>query len=205
MKTIQTILILAVSVLLSSSAIAVTPLQPRQIANAANERISEKAAYETHTMLNACPQLQWQNNGIWKKLEGLCLDWADKYGSVWVTCGPVLFGRDSSMWLGQDGEKRAAIPDAFFKIVVRLDGDSVETLAFLIPNILPKSKTDLDECLTSIDRIENLIGIDFSTVLDDNVETAVEAKIASAVDWQPSYWAQRTILLTQNKKIGGVI
>ena len=147
------------------------------------ERISKKAAHETHTMLNACPQLQWQNNGIWKKLEGLCLDWADKYGSVWVICGPVFFGHEPAMWLGQDGEKKAAIPDAFYKIVVRLDGDSVETLAFLIPNVLPKSKTDLDDFLTSIKRIENLTSLDFLTALDDSVEASVENKIASAVDW----------------------
>lgn len=33
------------------------------------QRISEQAAIDTHTMINAVPQLQWQNNGIWKKLE----------------------------------------------------------------------------------------------------------------------------------------
>jgi endonuclease G len=87
------------------------------------------------------------------------------------------------MWLGQDGEIKAAIPDAFFKIVVRSNGDSVETLAFLIPNILPKSKADLKECLTSIDRIENLTGLNFLTVLDDSIENAVENKIALAADW----------------------
>ncbi len=48
-------------------------------------------------MLNACPQLQWQNNGIWKKLEELCLDWADKYNAVWVICGPIFFGREPAM------------------------------------------------------------------------------------------------------------
>lgn len=147
------------------------------------ERISEKAAYETHTMLNACPQLQWQNNGIWKKLEGLCLDWADKYGAVWVICGPVFFGHEPAMWLGQDGEKKAAIPDAFFKIVVRLDGDSVATLAFLIPNILPKSETDLNDYLTSIDRIEDLTGLNFLAALEDSTEAAVENIISSTIDW----------------------
>ncbi len=63
--------------------------------------------YNIHTVINAVPQLQWQNNGIWKELEQLCNDWADKYGQVWVICGPVFFGKSPAMWLGQDGETKA--------------------------------------------------------------------------------------------------
>lgn len=70
------------------------------------ERISADAAYNTHIVLNAVPQLQSENNGIWKELEQLSLQWADKYGQVWVVCGPVFFGKSPSMWLGQDGEKK---------------------------------------------------------------------------------------------------
>lgn len=84
------------------------------------ERISVKAAYNTHNILNACPQLQSQNNGIWKKLEQKCNNWADQYGRIWVVCGPVFFNKSPSMWLGQNGEKQAAIPDAFFKILTVL-------------------------------------------------------------------------------------
>ena len=91
------------------------------------ERISKNAAYNTHSIVNACPQLQWQNNGIWKKLEKKCLNWADKYNRIWVICGPVFAKRSPAMWLGQDGEIKAAIPDAFFKIVIRESGNSVET------------------------------------------------------------------------------
>ena len=107
------------------------------------ERISADAAYNTHTVMNAVPQLQWQNNGIWKKLEFLCNDWADKYERIWVICGPVFFGKEPAMWLGQDGEMKVAIPDALFKIVIREQGTGVDTLAFIIPNILPKKETDL--------------------------------------------------------------
>lgn len=147
------------------------------------ERISSDAAYNTHTVLNACPQLQWQNNGIWNKLESLCLDWADKYGRVWVICGPVFFGKTPAMWLGQNDENKAAIPDAFYKIVIREEGDGVDTLAFIIPNILPKSEKNLDDFLTSIQNIESLTGLNFLTVLSDDMEDAVEQKIAASVDW----------------------
>ena len=42
------------------------------------ERISRDAAYNTHILVNAVPQLQWQNNGIWKDIEQLSTDWNDK-------------------------------------------------------------------------------------------------------------------------------
>ncbi|MDR2101090.1 MAG: DNA/RNA non-specific endonuclease, partial [Treponema sp.] len=102
------------------------------------ERISYDAAYNTHTLLNAVPQLQWQNNGIWKTLETLCTNWADAWGRIWVICGPVFFNKTPSLWLGQDDEMRVAVPDALFKIVIREDpAETLKTLAFLIPNILP--------------------------------------------------------------------
>lgn len=147
------------------------------------ERISTDAAYNTHTVLNACPQLQWQNNGIWKDLEGRCHGWADEYERVWVICGPVFFGREPALWLGQNGEKKAAIPDAFYKIVARESGDSVDTLAFLIPNILPKTERNLGDFVTSIDRIESLTGLDFLTALDDESEDEVEREKACGADW----------------------
>jgi len=148
------------------------------------ERISSDAAYNTHTVLNACPQLQWQNNGIWKKLEESCEEWADKYGRIWVICGPVFFNREPSMWLGQAGEIKAAIPDAFYKIVIReSEHQGVKCLVFLIPNIIPKTEESLDAFLVSVDRVESLTGLDFLTVLEDGVEGSVERGAEVSVDW----------------------
>lgn len=124
------------------------------------ERISEKAAYDTHTMMNCCPQLQFQNNGIWKELEEKCNAWADEYGRIWVVCGPVFFDRKPAMWLGQDGEKQVAIPDALFKIVIRQDNGTFAVLAFVIPNIVVKPGA-LETYLTTIARIETLTGLTF--------------------------------------------
>ncbi|MDA3809103.1 MAG: DNA/RNA non-specific endonuclease [Spirochaetaceae bacterium] len=132
------------------------------------ERISEDAAYNTHTVLNAVPQLQWQNNGIWKELESLCNDWADKYGRVWVITGPVFFDKNPALWLGQGDEKKAAVPDALFKIVIKENTFTMDTLSFLIPNILPKTEKDPADYLTNFKRIESLTGLDFFTYTDEN-------------------------------------
>jgi len=71
---------------------------PKNIAN----RLGEDADYNTHTVLNACPQKQWFNNGIWKDLERLTENWADEYEKLWVICGPVFHKKKPRLWLGEN-------------------------------------------------------------------------------------------------------
>jgi len=135
----------------------------------AADRMGINAGWNTHTVLNAVPQLQWQNNGIWKELEEMVTDWADEYDSVWVICGPVFFNKTPAVWLGQNDEVKAAVPDALYKIIIRESDQStsgVETLAFLIPNVLPKDEDEPSEYLTSISRLQELTGLSFLTELD---------------------------------------
>jgi DNA/RNA endonuclease G (NUC1) len=144
------------------------------------ERISEDAAYNTHTILNAVPQLQWQNNGIWKALEAQCNDWADRYGRIWVITGPVFFNKTPALWLGQDDEKKAAVPDALFKIVIKENGYSIDTLSFLIPNILPKTEKNPAAYLTDMKRIETLTGLDFLRFVN---EDRINQFTGSEINW----------------------
>jgi endonuclease G len=143
------------------------------------DRLTEDAGYNTHTTLNCVPQLQWQNNGVWKKLEKNCTDYADKYERVWVVCGPVFYGNNPALWLGQQGEMQVAVPDALFKIVIRENAESetgVETMAFVIPNIVPTDKKDVAEFLTSIENVESMTGLTFLTTLDTVQQKAEKQK-----------------------------
>ncbi len=142
----------------------------------AADRISADAGYNTHTVLNCVPQLQWQNNGIWKSLEKQVNHWADEYNSVWVVCGPVFFSESPSMWLGENDEVKAAIPDALFKIVIRETNSGIETLTFLFPNIIPKEEKDYRLYLTSMGRIEQLTGLTFITNLNAEKQAKIKAK-----------------------------
>ena len=142
----------------------------------AADRISIAAGYNTHTILNAVPQLQWQNNGIWKSLETQATEWADEYGRIWVVSGPVFFNRTPALWLGQDDEVRAAVPDAIFKIAIRETDEGISTLSFLLPNILPKQKKKFYQFLTSMERIEALTGLRFLTVLEPDIQILEKAR-----------------------------
>jgi len=140
-------------------------------------RISCDAAWNTCTVLNAVPQLQWQNNGIWKELEKNCTDWADNHAKIWVICGPVFFKKEPSVWLGQKNEVIAAVPDALFKIIIRKANNEtgVKTIAFIIPNVVPKDK-ELKEFVTNINQIESLTGIKFLNALTEDQQFLEKAK-----------------------------
>lgn len=142
----------------------------------AADRISMFAGYNTHTILNAVPQLQWQNNGIWKALESQSTDWADEYNQIWVICGPVFFDKTPAVWLGQKGEVPAAVPDAIFKIIIRQENTEIETLSFIIPNIIEDKKAKYFEYLTSMGRVEDLTGLTFLTNVNDSLQNVIKER-----------------------------
>lgn len=144
-------------------------------------RISADADEETHTVLNACPQLQGMNNGVWKAIENLTGRWADVHEAVWIITGPVFYANKTTAWIGDDDEVPVAIPDAFFKVVVRPQAAGWLTMAFLVPmhgdEFHHKSAADVRPYLTSIDTIEALTGLDFLTSLPDQQEEELERAI----------------------------
>lgn len=153
------------------------------------ERMGHDAAHNTHTLLNAVPQRKGFNNGIWKEMELLTAAWAQEYGDVWVITGPVIVDQKPSGWIGEEGEMKVAIPDALFKIVIK-DGDSPDrpdVLAFLYPQFGPMYEGGApyphQNFLITVDHLEELTGLDFLTVLEDDVQREVES-------WKPEWlWA----------------
>jgi endonuclease G len=148
-------------------------------------RLGADADWNTHTVLNACPQLQCMNGGAWLGLENMTGKWADKFDVVWIVAGPVFFNRSAPHWIGDPGEVRVAVPDAFYKIVIKEsdDEDRPDVLAFLIPmegepttgaSSFCSTTHELTPYLTSVDVIEALTGLDFLTVLPDEAESEVE-------------------------------
>jgi len=146
-------------------------------------RISRQADRDTHILLNAAPQSALLNQGIWLDLEERTGDWADRYGRVWIMCGPILEGGRSQRWIGEGDELRVAVPAAFFKIVVRESRDPKRpaVLAFIYPNsestkvLAPKrGPFDHRKFAVSVDAIESRTGLDFLTMLDDPIESEIE-------------------------------
>ena len=53
-------------------------------------RLGANADWNTHTTINASPQIQKFNAGIWLDMENKTKDYVDKYGKIWVICGRSL-------------------------------------------------------------------------------------------------------------------
>ena len=152
-------------------------------------RLGADADWNTHTVLNACPQIQRMNNGAWKGLEQKTGKWADKFEVVWIVCGPIIFNNGTpTTWIGDPGEVKVAVPDAFFKIVVKdaLNG-GLDVLAFILPmyggDDYGSSKADLTPYLSSVDAIEALTGLDFLSNVNEEMETKVE-RIVQTELWE---------------------
>ncbi len=146
-------------------------------------RLGEDADWNSHTVLNAAPQLHEFNDGIWGDLEDLTAGWADEFGQVWVICGPVFDNKKPSKWIGDGNEVRVAVPDAFFKIVIRERGKSIEVLAFLYPheNLGTRRPYNHRPYLASVDAIETKTGLDFLGRLPGAEEKRIESKAAAAL------------------------
>ena len=149
-------------------------------------RLGANADWNTHTLLNAVPQRQEFNAGIWLDLEKLTAKWADKYGAVWIVAGPIFQPQPNTPinWLGEPekGEMPVGIPNALFKIVIRKTDDRgrPKVLAFVYPQDVKKSEKgkpyDHEPFTTTVDAIEAQTGLDFLTELPDEIEQDIEAR-----------------------------
>ena len=103
-------------------------------------RMGADADLHTHSMLNAVPQTHELNAGIWLDLEKHTMQWADRYGSVWVICGPAFSNQRPTRWIGDARSGRIAVPDLCWKIIIRTNA-GLSVLAFQYPNVttMPKA------------------------------------------------------------------
>ena len=133
------------------------------------------AMYETFALTNICPQNEKLNNGLWNSIENDCRKWARKYGDIFIVCGPVFLQRVHETI----GENRVFVPEAFFKVVLCLNG-TPKGFGFIVRNTEGNRKKDL--YYNSIDDIERITGIDFFPALPDSIEDEVESQ-CNINDW----------------------
>ncbi len=139
---------------------------------------------ESFYLSNMTPQSAKLNRGAWSTLESKVRKIALKRGEVWVVTGPVFKDNDNDglveyLTIGSD---QVAVPTHYFKIVLSKkenQQDQYEALAFLIPN--QKLDGEFSDYLVSVDRIEELTGLDFFSNMPDDDEAVMETTIADAL------------------------
>ena len=141
------------------------------MAPAGDMKWSKKAMEESFYMSNICPQIHHLNTGDWNELEANTRKWARRYGSVYVTCGPIYNGSRRTQYIGKN---RVKVPDAFFKGILIQSPKKTCALGFFFEN--EAGQRPLNEYLVSIDYLEQTTGIDFFPALPDELENVLEAE-----------------------------
>lgn len=138
-------------------------------------KTSPVAVTQSFLLTNMCVQARNLNSGSWNRLEMKCRDLAKKYGRIYIVAGPIFKDGKVSVKMGN-----IAIPDAFFKVLLCMDG-SPKAIGFVYSNT--NDKHNMDESACTVDDVELLTGIDFFPQLPDSIEHEVESK-ANLNEWQ---------------------
>lgn len=126
-----------------------------------------EAQIETFLLTNISPQLHKMNDGTWNSIERMeSDDFAKRFGSVYVTCGPIFAQDPNSFPSG------VAIPIAFFKVIRRPDN---QTIAFIVPQEASNQRPE--QFLTSINKIEKYTGLNIYPDLTLEEKNRVRTKI----------------------------
>ncbi len=136
---------------------------------AGDMRFSLKAYNDTFFTSNISPQNHDFNAGIWNTLEKKTRYWTKKYGKLYVITGGIL-----TDGLPKIGQENVSVPKHFYKIVLDYTEPDVKAIAFLMPN--KEENKALYKYVVSIDKIEQLTGIDFFPALPDTIEKQLESK-----------------------------
>lgn len=140
---------------------------------AGDRRFSEYAYNETFYTSNISPQDKDFNAGIWNRLEQKVRQWCKQYGDLVVITGGVL-----EEGLDEIGDEDVDVPMAFYKIVVRPEGNTPKVLAFLMP--AQESEEPLEDFLVPIDALEERTGIDFFENQSEEWQANLEREVYKA-------------------------
>ncbi|MCQ2069110.1 MAG: DNA/RNA non-specific endonuclease [Bacteroidaceae bacterium] len=146
------------------------------MASAADMKLTEQMMRESFYFTNICPQNHNLNSGDWKALEELVREYANIYGSIYVTCGPIVTDNK----YGKIGTNQVTVPDAFYKIMLILTPNGYESIGFIMEN--KAGHKPLSTYAMTVDEVESRTGLDFFHTLPDDIEKKVEST------YNPSVW-----------------
>lgn len=133
------------------------------------------AMYESFLFTNCCPQNGNLNSGVWNQIEMSCRRWAEKYGDVYIVCGPILFRQEHETI----GPNKVVVPEAFFKVVLCLKG-TPKGIGFICRNTDGSRAKDF--YVNSISQVERITGMTFFPNLPKDIADKVKSQ-ANLDDW----------------------
>ncbi len=149
------------------------------MAPAADMKWSKQAMAESFYTSNICPQNKNLNKGDWKDLEEHVRSMATKYDHIYIACGPIVSSNPKTIGHNKYID-RVAVPDAFYKVILRQKGNSWSAIGFMMPN--QAGHRPLKKYAMSVDDVEVVTDIDFFVALPDSIEEKIESTY-NLKDW----------------------
>ncbi len=139
----------------------------------------KQAQLNSFLMSNITPQKPKLNQRLWQRLEEVEIKhFTQLKGKLWVVAGPIFDANTQRLKNAWNVE----IPDAFYKIYLLERIKKVPlVLAFVMPQNV-KGNEPLDRYVVSIDKVEELTGLNFFNELDGMIESELEASV-NPKDW----------------------
>ena len=134
---------------------------------AGDNKWDSEAMYNTFLLTNCCPQHGKLNSGVWNQIEMSCRRWAERFGDIYIVCGPILMRQEHETI----GENQVVVPEAFFKVIVCLN-DHPKGIGFVCRNTEGNQKKDF--YVNSIREVERITGMTFFPHLPKKVAEKVK-------------------------------
>lgn len=115
----------------------------------------EQVMYESFLFTNCCPQHANLNSGIWNQIEMSSRRWAEKYGDVYIVCGPILYNQEHKTI----GPNKVVVPEAFFKVVICFIEGKPEGIGYICKN--QKEDNKRSSYVNTIKEVERVTGFTF--------------------------------------------
>ena len=121
-------------------------------------------------MSNMSPQAPQFNRGIWSKLEKQVRHFATKEKRIVVVTGPIL-PAEKTITIGAN---RVTVPQYYYKVIYDTTPPE-KMIAFVLPN--KGSNADLRTFVVTVDRVEDLTGLDFFSTVPQPKQEQLESTI----------------------------
>ena len=147
------------------------------LAPAADMSFSVRTMSESFYMSNMSPQAPQFNRGVWSRLEKQVRHFAKREGRIVVVTGPIL-PAEKTITIGAS---RVTVPQYYYKVIYDTTPPE-KMIGFVLPN--KGSKADLRTFAVTVDRVEELTGLDFFSTVPQPKQEQLESTITvESWDW----------------------
>lgn len=140
------------------------------LAPAADMSFSVKTMSESFFMSNMSPQAPQFNRGIWSKLEKQVRHFATKEKRIVVVTGPIL-PAEKTITIGAN---KVTVPKYYYKVIYDTTPPE-KMIGFVLQN--KGSNADLRTFVVTVDRVEELTGLDFFSAVPKEKQEQMERTI----------------------------